>query len=96
MARSHAKIILETGETHTYPLTPATVVKAEEYLAARGTTLAKSAYTAIAFAAYTQARRRSDTQASFMDWLATIAEMEEVAENDPEDEDGTFPTPSQP
>lgn len=95
MARSHAKIILETGETHTYPLTPATVVKAEEYLAARGTTLAKSAYTAIAFAAYTQARRRSDTQASFMDWLATIAEMEEVAEEETDDPD-TFPAPSQP
>ena len=95
MARSHANVTLENGDTHSYPLTPAAVVKAEEYLAARGTTLAKSAYTAIAFAAYTQARRRSDTHASFMDWLATIAEMEEVAEEET-DEPDTFPAPSQP
>ncbi|SDU08264.1 hypothetical protein [Schaalia radingae] len=85
MAVSMIHVTTPDGE-HTYPLRPAAIVKAEEYLAARGKSLTDAQYTGTAFAAYTEARRAGDTQAAFTEWLDGVDELT----TDSEDEAAPF------
>ena len=74
------------GDTRDYAITPFAMIKAEEYLAARGQTMASRGYTTGVFAAYVTARHQGDTSDAFDQWTQNLAHVD-VKDADDEDLD---------
>lgn len=88
MANS-VKVRHQDGTEYEYPMEPSAIVKAEEYINARGRTLQTAVYLSTAYAAYVQARRRGHTDAAFSDWLDTTDTLTESSESE-DDVEATF------